>query len=68
MAWTYPVGALPMTEDQIERIVEREMDKLDRQLTKGMITNEEYEDEVNELDNWARDAYKDSRTRQYREW
>lgn len=57
-----------MTEDQIERIVEREMDKLDRQLTKGIITNEEYEDEVNELDNWARDVYKDSRTRQYREW
>jgi len=57
-----------MTEDQIERIVEREMDKLDQQLTKGMLTNEEYEDEVRELDNWARDEYRQSRARQYREW
>lgn len=62
-----------MTEDQIERIVERQMDKLDQQLTKGMLTNEEYEDEVRELDNWARDEYRQSlggvlQIRQYREW
>ena len=57
-----------MTEDQIERIVERQMDKLDLQLTKGMLTNEEYEAEIRELDNWANDAYRQSRARQYREW
>lgn len=57
-----------MTEDQIERIVERQMDKLDLQLTKGMLTNEEYEAEIQELDNWARDEYRQSRARQYREW
>jgi hypothetical protein len=57
-----------MTEDKIERIVELEMDKLDQQLTKGILTNEEYEDEVRELDNWARDEYRHSRVRQYREW
>ncbi len=57
-----------MTEDKIERIVEREMDKLDQQLTKGILTNEEYEDEVRELDNWAIWAHNMSRVRQYREW
>ena len=57
-----------MTEDQIERIVERAMDKLDRMLTKGILTNEEYEAEIQELDNWARDEYRQSRARQYREW
>lgn len=57
-----------MTEDQIERIVERQMDKLDLQYTKGMLTNEEYEAEVRELDNWANDEYRQSRARQYREW
>lgn len=57
-----------MTEDQIERVVERQMDKLDRMLTKGILTNEEYEDEVRELDNWANDAYRQSRARQYEEW
>jgi len=57
-----------MTEDQIERIVERAMDKLDLQYTKGMLTNEEYEVEIRELDNWANDQYRQSRARQYREW
>lgn len=57
-----------MTEDQIERIVEREMDKLDRLLTNGLMTNEEYETEVAELDNWAMDMERKYRNRQYREW
>lgn len=57
-----------MTEDQIERIVEREMDKLDRMLTNGLMTNEEYETEVAELDNWATDMERKYRNRQYREW
>ena len=58
-----------MTEDQIERIVERQMTNLDRQLTKGMITQEEYDQEVKELDMWARDEYSARQFfRQYREW
>jgi|LakMenEpi13Oct10_1017325.scaffolds.fasta_scaffold00215_2 hypothetical protein len=56
------------TEDQIERIVERQMDKLDLQYTKGMLTNDEYNQEVLELDRWARDQHRLSRARQYREW
>ena len=46
-----------MTEDQIERIVERQMDKLDLQLTKGILTNEEYDVEVLALNEWAEDMY-----------
>jgi hypothetical protein len=57
-----------MTEDQIDRIVERQMDELDRQYTKGMLTEEEYTQEVIELHRWARDEERQSRARQYREW
>jgi len=56
------------SEDQIERIAERQMDNLDRQYTKGMLTNEEYNQEVLELDRWVRDELRLSRARQYREW
>lgn len=57
-----------MTEDQIERIAERQMDKLDRLFTKGMITEAEYDAEVKELDKWCADEYRNARARQYREW
>lgn len=57
-----------MTEDQIDRIVERQMDELDRQYTKGMLTEQEYTQEVIELHRWARDEERQSRARQYREW
>ncbi|MEN6624036.1 MAG: hypothetical protein ABFD50_21130 [Smithella sp.] len=57
-----------MTEDQIDRIVERWMDNLDRQLTKGLMTSEEYDQEVKELDKWAMDMERNYRARQYREW
>lgn len=57
-----------MTEDQIDRIYERTMDNLDRQLTKGLMTSEEYEFEVSELDKWAMDMERKYRNRQYREW
>jgi hypothetical protein len=56
------------TEDQIERIAERQMDKLDLQYTKGMLTEHEYNQEVLELDRWVRDELRQSRARQYREW
>ena len=35
-----------MTEDQIERIIERKMDGLDRLLMNGKLTQEEYDREV----------------------
>jgi hypothetical protein len=57
-----------MTEDQIERIVERQMDKLDLQYTKGVLSEKEYNREILELDRWARDELRLSRARQYREW
>ena len=57
-----------MTEDQIERIAEREMDKLDRMFSKGIISREEYEAEVDELDAWCQDQHRQSRARQYWEW
>lgn len=44
-----------MTEIQIERIVEQEMDRLDRNLMFGRITQEEYNLEVKELDAWSRE-------------
>lgn len=42
-----------MTEDQIELKVEREMDRLDRQLMDGKITQEQYDRAVYKLDQWA---------------
>lgn len=47
-----------MTEAQIEAKVESEMNKLDRQLTSGKITQEEYDDFVYRLDRWADNQYK----------
>jgi uncharacterized membrane protein len=46
-----------MTEDQIEQVVERHMNSLDSQLLKGAITDEEYNQEIRELDKWARQQY-----------
>ena len=42
-----------MTEDRIERIVEREMDKLDKLFLNGGISIERYDEEVAFLDRWA---------------
>ena len=46
-----------MTEDQIELKVEREMDKLDRKLIDGLITQTRYDLEVDELERWADRQY-----------
>jgi hypothetical protein len=56
------------SEDQIERIAERQMDNLDQQLLKGILTNEEYNQETLEIERWVRDELRLSRARQYREW
>jgi len=42
-----------MTEDQIELKVEHDMDRLDRQLMDGKITQERYDYAVYLLDKWA---------------
>lgn len=47
-----------MTEDQIEHIAEREMDRLDKQLLNGSLTQDEYLQEVKALDAWVREEYK----------
>lgn len=43
-----------MSEDQIEFIVEKTMDKLDSQLVKHTISLEQYDAEVAKLDEWSR--------------
>jgi hypothetical protein len=57
-----------MTEDQIERIADRTMDRLDRELSRGIIDQQTYDLEVRELDRWCLDEYRQARARQYREW
>jgi hypothetical protein len=42
-----------MTEDQIERRVERAMDRLDARLMDGRLSQAEYDREVIILDKWA---------------
>lgn len=46
-----------LTETQIELIVERQIDKLDKQLMQGKITQEEYDREVLIVDKWASQQY-----------
>lgn len=47
-----------LTEAEIELRVERHMDKLDRKLMRGEITQSEYEREVFILDKWSAQQYK----------
>jgi hypothetical protein len=47
-----------LTESEIELRVERQMDKLDRKLMQGEITQSEYEREVFILDKWSAQQYK----------
>jgi hypothetical protein len=48
----------PEQEDEIERIAEREMDRLDKALLAGTFTQEDYDEEVEALDQWVREEYK----------
>jgi hypothetical protein len=47
-----------LTEDQIERRVERAMDALDARLMAGSLTQAEYDHEVMILDKWASQQYR----------
>jgi hypothetical protein len=42
-----------LTENQIESIVERQINKLDAQLMSGKLTQSEYDHEVMIVDKWA---------------
>lgn len=46
-------------EELIERIVELETDILDKKLMNGELTEDEYEDALNDLDYWAEETYRD---------
>lgn len=48
-----------MTEDQIELIIERKTNKLDRMLMNGLIDQETYDYEVYKLDLWGEQQYRD---------
>jgi len=49
--------ASKLTEEQIERRVERITDSLDRQLMNNSLTQEEYDAEIKHLDQWANEQY-----------
>lgn len=49
---------MPLTENQIEQVVEQEMNRLDKKLMNGSITQIEYEQAVHDLDEWAEQQYK----------
>ena len=51
-----------MTENQIEIIVERAIDKLDARLMQSKITQSEYDYEVSIIDKWANQQYEHSKT------
>lgn len=46
-----------MSEDQIERMVERMFDSLDKRFTKGELTEEEYRVESKQISDWAEKQY-----------
>lgn len=46
-----------LTEEQIERRVERMMNSLDKQLLEHQISQEEYDAEVKSIAEWAEEQY-----------
>lgn len=53
-------------EDRIERIVELEYDQLDKRLMKGLIDQDQYDQEAREIDEHARWMYEDLSMRDVR--
>jgi uncharacterized membrane protein len=49
-----------MTEDQIERKVERTTDFIDAQFMAGKLTQDEYDRKMRELSRWADSLYRGS--------
>lgn len=52
---------LTMSESEIEIIVERVIDKLDKKLMQSKITQSEYDYEVSIIDKWATQQYEHSK-------
>jgi len=50
-----------MNEARIESIVEKLIDKLDRRYMDGLITDEQYLDEVYTIDQWSAQEFKFSK-------
>jgi hypothetical protein len=50
-----------MTEEQIERRVERVMDALDAQLMSGSLTQADYDCNVRDLNAWAEAKFADAK-------
>jgi hypothetical protein len=50
-----------MTDNQIEIIVERAIDKLDARLMQSKISQSEYDSEVSIIDKWATQQYEHSK-------
>lgn len=48
-----------MNEELIERIAELEMDKLDKALLNGQISDDEYDTEVEVIDDWVKESLAD---------
>ncbi len=44
----------PLTEEQIERHVERAIDRLDKKLFKGSVSMDEYYRQFDEITEWAK--------------
>lgn len=47
----------PLSEEQIERKVELQIDRLDRHLLSNQITQEQYDRDIMALDTWAAQQY-----------
>jgi hypothetical protein len=52
---------LTMSESEIEIIVERVIDKLDKKLMQSKITQSEYDYEVSIIDKWSTQQYEHSK-------
>lgn len=50
-----------MTEDQIERKVERYIDHLDRVFLNGDMTQDNYDKAIREIHEWAETKYRETR-------
>lgn len=48
---------LPLTEDSIERRVELQMDRVDDHYMKDLLTTEQYQQRIQEINAWAEEMY-----------
>jgi hypothetical protein len=61
-AHNQPINHKAMTEAAIERAAELGMDRLDRRLRMGTLTQAAYDREVQALDKWAIEQYRRARS------